>query len=101
MKCFKYGLLILLMKAGSCLAAQQLMPSPAQIEQFKSLSAEEKQALARSVGIDPASMSTNSAQPQIRELETPQRTAGDKNKAQMHPSPKRQRSRTSVIKTPT
>ena len=55
MKCFKYGLLILLMKAGSCLAAQQLMPSPAQIEQFKSLSAEEKQALARSVGIDPAS----------------------------------------------
>lgn len=78
MKCFKYGLLILLMKAGSCLAAQQLMPSPAQIEQFKSLSAEEKQALARSVGIDPASMSTNSAQPQIREPETPQRTAGDK-----------------------
>ncbi|HRH78622.1 MAG TPA: polysaccharide biosynthesis/export family protein, partial [Cellvibrionaceae bacterium] len=78
MKCFKYGLLILLMKTGSCLAAQQLMPSPAQIEQFKSLSAEEKQALARSVGIDPASMSTNSAQPQIREPETPQRTAGDK-----------------------
>ena len=46
MKCFKYGLLILLMKAGGCLAAQQLIPSPAQIEQFKSLSAEEKQALA-------------------------------------------------------
>lgn len=78
MKCFKYGLLILLMQAGSSFAAQPLMPSSAQIEQFKSLSAEEKQALARSVGIDPSSMSTNSAQPQIREPETAQRAAGDK-----------------------
>ncbi len=78
MKYFKYGLLILLFKAGSCLAAQQLMPSPAQIEQFKSLSAEEKQALARSVGIDPSSMSTNSAQPQIREPEVSQRGQTDK-----------------------
>lgn len=71
---FKLGLFILLIQAGSCLAAP-LMPSAAQIEQFKSLSAEEKQALAKSVGIDPASISANSAQPQIREAEPATRVA--------------------------
>ncbi|HEY6527130.1 MAG TPA: SLBB domain-containing protein [Cellvibrionaceae bacterium] len=77
MKRFTYGLFILLMNAGACLAAQPLMPSPAQIEQFKSLSAEEKQALAKSVGIDPTSIGANSAQPQIREAETTRRTPTD------------------------
>lgn len=75
MKCLHIGLLAILLVQASTLIAAPLMPSPAQIEQFKSLSAEEKQALARSVGIDPASISTNSAQPQIREAESPTRAA--------------------------
>ncbi|MEY4589625.1 MAG: hypothetical protein RL497_1701 [Pseudomonadota bacterium] len=62
--------------AGGCFAAP-LMPSPAQIEQFKSLSPEEQQALAKSVGIDTASLSANSAQPQIREAVSPTRVEAE------------------------
>jgi polysaccharide biosynthesis/export protein len=80
----------LLISVGTSCFAQALVPTQAQIEQFKKLSPAEQQALAKSVGVDVSSIGANTAQPQISEPVTnnKEKDSKEKDNKDLNPSDK-------------